>query len=227
MPDPSLHDSRGGHMSTSTAPVIEVFADIWCPFAHVGLRAIEEQRARTGRSDVVIEVRAWPLELVNGAPLDPDVTKEHADDLRAQVAPDLFRNLDVDRFPTSTLEALALVHRAYRTEFQVGERVSFALRDALFEEGQDISDPVVLEYLAHDLGVVTPDESDRTGVVADWHEGQQRGVLGSPHFFCGGADVFCPSLDITKDPVEGAAIVRDVSRLTKFLERCLLRPGPS
>ena len=136
------------------------------------MRAIEEQRARAGRSDVAIWVRAWPLELVNGVPLDPTVTWEHAEDLRDQVAPDLFSHLDVDRFPTSTLEALALANRAYRTDRQVGERVSFALRDALFEEGRDISDPVTLEYLAHDLGVAMPDESDRAAV---------RGRLGRGH----------------------------------------------
>jgi len=214
-------------MSTPTHAVIEVFADIWCPFTHVGLRAIEQERARTGRTDVGIRVRAWPLELVNGAPLDPAVTKEHADDLRAQVAPDLFRNLDVDRFPRSTFDALALVNRAYRTDLQVGERVSFALRDALFEEGRDISDRGTLEDLARDLGVAMPDESDHAAVVADWHEGGRRGVLGSPHFFCGGTDVFCPSLDITKDPEQGVAIVRDAARLTEFLARCftLSEPG--
>ena len=59
-------------MSATTTPVIEVFADIWCPFAHVGLLAIAEERIRTGRFDVAIRVRAWPLELVNGVPLDPD-----------------------------------------------------------------------------------------------------------------------------------------------------------
>jgi predicted DsbA family dithiol-disulfide isomerase len=214
-------------MSTTTMPVIEVFADIWCPFAHVGLRAIEEQRARTGRTDVAIWVRAWPLELVNGAPLDPAVTWEHADDLREQVAPTMFRNLDVDRFPSSTLDALALANRAYRTDLQLGERVSFALRDALFEEGRDISDQATLEYLARDLGVVMPYDTDRADVVADWHEGGRRGVLGSPHFFCGDTDVFCPSLDITKDPVEGVSVVRDVSRLTEFLQRCMAQPEPA
>ncbi len=147
-------------MSTTTAPVIEVFADIWCPFAHVGLRAIEEQRARTGRTDVAIWVRAWPLELVNLAPLDAAVTWGHAENLREQVAPNLFAHLDVDRFPSSTLGALALANRAYRTNLQVGERVSFALRDALFEEGRDISNPGTLEELARDLGVVMPDETD-------------------------------------------------------------------
>jgi len=213
-------------MNNTTTPVIEVFADIWCPFAHVGLRAIEEQRARIGRNDVAIRVRAWPLELVNGVPLDPAITWEHANDLREQVAPELFQHVDVDRFPISTLGALAFANRAYRTNLQIGERVSFALRDALFEEGRDISDRTVLEHLAHDLGVVMPDESDRADVVADWHEGERRGVLGSPHFFCGNESVFCPSLNITMDPDEGVSIVRDVSRLTGFLERCLAQPGP-
>ena len=218
-------------MSTTTGPVIEVFADIWCPFAHVGLQALEEQRARAGRSDVAIWVRAWPLELVNGTPLHATVTGEHAEDLRDQVAPDLFSHLDVDRFPTSTLEALALAlalaNRAYRTDLQVGERVSFALRDALFEEGRDISDPVTLDYLAHDLGIVMPYDTDRATVLADWDEGQRRGVRGSPHFFCGDADVFCPTLDISKDPVEGMSVVRDLSRLTELLEGCLAQTGPA
>ena len=213
-------------MNTTPGPTIEVFADIWCPFTHVGLRTIGDQRARSGRTDVAIWVRAWPLELVNGAPLNSAVTWEHADHLREQVAPNLFRHLDVDRFPSSTLDALALANRAYRTDPQVGERVSFALRDALFEEGRDISERVTLENLAHDLGVVMPDESDRAGVVADWREGGRRGVLGSPHFFCGNTDVFCPSLDITKDPVQGVSIVKDASRLTEFLARCFAPPGP-
>ena len=212
-------------MNAPTAPVIEVFADIWCPFAHVGLQTIHAQRVQAGRTDVAIWVRAWPLELVNGAPLDPVLTAEHANELREQVAPNLFRHLDLTRFPSSTLDALALANQAYRTDLQVGERVSFALRDAIFEEGRDISDPSALKTLARALGVAMPDESDREAVVADWHEGQRRGVLGSPHFFCGDDDVFCPSLDITKDPVKGLSIVRDTSRLTEFLARCLSQTG--
>ncbi len=146
-------------------------------------------------------------------------------DLREQVAPELFRHLDVDRFPTSTLDTLALANRAYRSGFRVGERMSFAAQRRPFRRRGDISDRAVLESLACDLGVVMPGESDRADVLADWHEGVRRGVLGSPHFFCGDTDVFCPSLDITKDAIEGVSIVRDASRLTEFLTRCLAQSG--
>jgi len=207
-------------LQESESPVVEVFADIWCPFTHVGLRAIDEQRVLTGRSDVVINVRSWPLEFVNGAPLNAVVTQEHVDHLREQVAPKLFQGFNPERFPTSTMEALALVIRAYRADARVGERASFALRDALFEHGQDVSDRGVLSEIAAELGVDLPSRSDHDAVLADWHEGQRRGVLGSPHFFCGDTDTFCPSLDITKDPELGVSITRDTSRLTAFLERC-------
>jgi hypothetical protein len=45
-----------------------------------------------------------------------------------------------------------------------------------------------------------PGEDDRADVVADWHGGRRRGVLGSPHFFRGDNDVFCPAVDITRTP---------------------------
>ena len=103
--------------------------------------------------------------------------------------------------------------------------MSLVLRDALFERGQNIADLATLEHLALDLGVVMPDESDRADVLTDWREGVERGVQGSPHFFCGNREVFCPSLDITRDPVEGLSIARDVSRLSEFLDLCFARTG--
>ena len=196
---------------------IEVFADIWCPFAHVGLRALDEQRRLSGRRDVAIRVRAWPLELVNGTALDPMTTNAHVEHLREQVAPLMFKDFRVDHFPTSTLEALALVERAYRTDTSLGERASFEVRDALFEQGRDISDQRVVADLADILGIGQPDDGDREAVLADW----RGGVLGSPHFFCGKTNSFCPSLQITKDPDLGISIQRDAARLTDFLRQCL------
>ena len=63
-------DRRAGPMS-----VLEVYADIWCPFAYVGLHCVAARRSERGRDDVLLDIRAWPLELVNGAPLDPDTTR--------------------------------------------------------------------------------------------------------------------------------------------------------
>ena len=50
---------------------VEVFADVVCPFAHVGLRRFVARRAELGRSRPLLLVRAWPLELVNAKPFDP------------------------------------------------------------------------------------------------------------------------------------------------------------
>lgn len=177
---------------------IEVFAEITCPFTHVGLHRLVEERARRDRATPHFRVRAWPLELVNGAPLDGAAVADKAAALREQVAPDLFTHVDPANWPTTSRPAFALVAKAYRHGAAVGEAVSLAVRDALFERGQDISDPDVLEHLADSYGLGPVMASDLSQVEEDWDEGRRRNVAGSPHFFLGDDDVFCPTLRITK-----------------------------
>jgi predicted DsbA family dithiol-disulfide isomerase len=207
------------------ADVIEVFADIWCPFTHVGLHMIEDLRQRSGRTDIAIHVRAWPLELVNQRPMDPISTRANATELRAQVAPELFNAYLApstppegapDWFPSSTLESLALAARAYRRDLSTGEAVSFAVRRALFEEARDISSLNVLAEIAaaHDLDL--PDDEDRAAVRADWEQGQSREVIGSPHFFKGQDSKFCVALQISKDPETGLSVQRNTAALEAF-----------
>jgi 2-hydroxychromene-2-carboxylate isomerase len=174
-----------------------------------------------GRGDVVVRVKAWPLELDNGQPLDPTTTAKHVDDLRAQVVSDLFTHFDPDHFPKTSLPALALAAAAYRRDDSIGEAVSFALRDALFEEGRDISDPDVLASVANSHGVGHPGSEDERAVRTEWQEGKSRGVEGSPHFFCGEVDAFCPTLDISKDEEGGLHIRRNMDKLDVFLAECL------
>jgi predicted DsbA family dithiol-disulfide isomerase len=205
-------------------PRLEVFADVACPFAHVGLRVVCRERAARGGATMALRVRAWPLELVNGEPLDPGATAHHVRELRSQVAPDLFRAFDPSQFPSTSLPALALASRAYRRSDRVGEAVSLALRDALFEEGRDVSRPDVLAAVAraHGLRAATVEDA-ATGaedVLADWREGRARGVLGSPHFFCGGRDAFCPSLAIGKDDDGALRVERRTDVLDDFLSTC-------
>jgi predicted DsbA family dithiol-disulfide isomerase len=200
--------------------VIEVYADVWCPFAHVGLRSVVRWRNELGRDDVIVRVRAWPLELVSGVPLDPTITAEHVDDLRAQVASDLFRDFDPGHFPRTSLPALAVAAAAYSRDDRTGEAVSVALRDALFEEGRDISHPDVLASVASAHGVRAPVDQDDETVRTEWHEGESRGVKGSPHFFCGEVEAFCPSLEISKDEDGHLRLWRNIETLDAFLEEC-------
>lgn len=199
---------------------IDVYADILCPFAHLGLRSVVRRRNELGRGAVVVRVRAWPLELVNGKPVDARTTAEHADALRTQVASDLFAHFDPDHFPESSLPALALAAAAYRRGDTTGEAVSLALRDALFEEGRDISDPDVLASVANAHGVGRRVADDDDAVQREWQEGTSRGVEGSPHFFCGQVEAFCPSLDIAKDGDGELHIRRNVETLDAFLAEC-------
>ena len=176
---------------------IELFAEITCPFTHVGLHRLRDERARRGLTTPHLRVRAWPLELVNGQPLDGVAVAEKAAALRAQVAPDLFAHVDPDNWPTTSRPAFDLVEAAYRHGVETGELVSVAVRDALFELGQDISDPEVLARIAHDHGIGGVSQVDDEAIEQDWQEGQRRHVVGSPHFFVGDDDVFCPTLEIT------------------------------
>lgn len=201
--------------------MVEVFADVGCPFTHVGLCRFVARRAVLGRSDVVLRVRAWPLELVNGRPLDPAFIAEEVDDLRSQLVPDLFTGFDPAAFPSTSLPAMALTATAAARDLVLGERVALAVRHALFEEGRDVADPSVLAAVAAAHGLPAPGEPpDLSAVLADHEEGRRRGVIGSPHFFVADGGFFCPSLDIQR--VDGhLQITADEEGFARFLDRCL------
>jgi 2-hydroxychromene-2-carboxylate isomerase len=198
---------------------VEVFADVWCPFTHVGLRRFVDLRAQMG-VPLVLVVRSWPLELVNGAPMDPAFIGEEVEDIRASVAPELFSGFDETRFPTTTLGALALTGRAYEQSSAVGEIVALELRDRLFERGEDIGDPDVLAEVAATHGLPAGAGDDHELPVRDWHEGQARGVIGSPHFFTPGGDWFCPSLDVSRASDGHLRITDDPEGFEAFVRSC-------
>ncbi len=195
---------------------VEVFADVWCPFTHVGLRRFVADRAEHGH-DVQLVVRSWPLELINGRPLDVDFVAEEIAELQALVAPEMFAGFDPTTFPQTTVPALRLTALAYRAGTATGEAVALALRDRLFEQGQDISDPAVLAEVAETHGV--DDATDDDPVTADWEEGAERGVVGSPHFFTQRGDFFCPALDVHR--VDGHLVITaDPAGFDAFLASC-------
>jgi predicted DsbA family dithiol-disulfide isomerase len=196
--------------------VLEVFADVACPFAHVGLARFTDLRRQRREIEPALRVRAWPLELVNGMAFDgPSLTPKIAA-LRAEVAPDMFDGFDARRFPSSTVPAMAAEAAAYRVGLDIGERFSLAVRRALFDEGQDVSDSDVLRCLRDTLGVPEPNPDDEAQVLADFADGTNRGVDGSPHFFTADGDFFCPSLEIEHDE-QGYEVSFDTAGFQRFV----------
>jgi predicted DsbA family dithiol-disulfide isomerase len=210
---------------TTTRPgplvgTVEVFADIWCPFAYVGILQVLSVRAELGlRFDLL--VRAWPLELVNGRPQDPAKVVAEARELRDQVAPERFAGVRTVGFPTTSLPALALGIVANRHGAATGEAVAVALREALFEEGADVGDPQVLADLAAHFGLKVPDPGQIQALVAEeYAAGRARGVRGSPHFFAGSAQAFCPTLELERFE-GGLRAALHPERLASWLRRAL------
>ena len=174
--------------------MVTVFADIVCPFTHVGLRRLTARRDQFGSSSRLL-VNAWPLEWVNGEPLAAAKAASEIEALRTDVAPDLFTGFDPDTFPSTSVPALGLASLAYTLDLATGESVSLAMRDAVFEQGLDVSDHAVLSKIAAAHGLDAR-EIDPESVRSEYEEGQRRGVVGSPYFFVDGQGYFCPSLDI-------------------------------
>lgn len=196
--------------------IVEVWAEVGCPFTHAGLSLFVARRAELGGGPT-LHVRPWPLELVNGTPLDPTFIAEEVDELRNQVTPDLFAGFRPEAFPATSLPALALTAAGYDVDPGVGEQVALRLRQLLFEQGRPIDDPATLAAVGSDAGVAMP--TDHSAVLAEYDVGRRRGVIGSPHFFLPGGDFFCPSLDIAR--VDGhLRITADPEGFDSFLDAC-------
>ena len=200
-PEPQLRKSSWGVDAVST---VEVFADILCPFTHVGLRTLIDRRAERRLTEPRLRIRAWPLEVVNGKPLDAHHIGAEIAALRASVRPDLFAGFSVDAFPATSMAAFALTAAADRAgDPALIEDVGIALRNALFEEGLDVGRSEIVGQIADHFGLQPLDsEATSAAVHADWDDGIARGVIGSPHFFTDdGGSWFCPGLSISRDDV--------------------------
>ncbi len=204
--------------------IVEVYADVGCPFTHVGLRRFVAERSARGIDDVVLRVRAWPLEVVNGAPLDPVFIAEEVDEIRAQLDGHCFAGFDPQAFPATSMPALALAAAAYDIDDRLGEVVSLQLRDLLFERHQDIASGDVLAGVAAEHSIeFDPGALERHAavVLAAHAEGVERGVIGSPHFFTPGGDFFCPALDVSRDAEGHLHLSADPDGFAEFIRSCL------
>lgn len=204
--------------SRAMTTTVEVFADITCPFTHVGLRIMRAELDKLS-TPATVRVRAWPLEWVNGEPMDGTAVAGKVLNLRPQLGDAHFANFDPLSFPTTTIPALNLTASAYELDAESGLRMSLEIRDLLFEQGHDIASNDVLGPLAARYGLDTPTLEPSQSILDDYEAGQQLQVLGSPHFFVADEDFFCPSLDLQRDEAGNLKAQVDVHGIADFLSR--------
>lgn len=212
----------GGRTERERVVELRIWADVACPWCWIGERRLSQALAR--RPDLKVH-RVWqPFELQPNLPVEGMAWEdfldakfdgaERARPLLEHVAK-LGREVDLDfrfdrmqRAPNTRLaHALIVAAEAPGLEWEVAER----LFRAHFTDGDDISDPGVLEQLGRDVGL---DDSLVTGALEDDRhaaridesqaEAKERGVHGVPFFLFEGrtrlsgaqpAEVFLQVLD--------------------------------
>ncbi len=201
--------------------MIEVFADITCPFTHVGLSMVADKLSRS-EVETNLRVRSWPLEWVNGSSLKAGPVMAKAEILRSELGIEQFAGINPGAWPTTTIPALNLAAAANEIDVRVGLAVNLELRDALFERGQDISDPTVLRgiALAHDIPMT--DREPSASVLGDYEDGKRRHVKGSPDFFAGDDEFFCPTLELGHDDSGQLTAQFDIAGLEDFISKTMV-----
>ena len=152
-------------MSRTTAPtsptpptgVLTVYSDIWCSFAHIAVHRLHTTRARLGLEDRVrLDLRAFPLELLNDAPSPrPGTDSEVA--RMASLEPDAGWQLWQAKdwlYPSTTLPALEAVLAAKEQSLHASEQLDLGLRRAFWAESRCISNRKVILDVAAATGAV-------------------------------------------------------------------------
>ena len=199
---------RGSFPSVFEVPPgrIVVFADIGCPWAHVAVHRLHETRARLGlEDDVVFDMHAFPLEVINGQPtpkriLDAEIPVAGA--LEPDAGWQMWQRPEHE-YPVTMLPALEAVHAAKERGARVAERLDRALRRGFFGQSRNVS-------MRHEILEVarTVESLDAVALAAALDDGRARAALaedravaegdevqGSPHLFLpGGEDVHNPGI---------------------------------
>lgn len=191
------------------AGTIQMWSDLLCPFAYVGLLRLRRARERLGLGAVVrLEHRTFPLELFNG-PHPRRGTDTEAVGL-GQIEPEAeFRvwSASDDLYPHTVLLAAEAVHAATAQCLDAGEDLDLALRRAFWTRSRSISHRQVILEVAADL----PDGSidvaalataldtgrHRAAVLDDYAVARTDAIVGSPTLrFADGGAVTNPGVQV-------------------------------
>lgn len=187
---------------------VVVFADIACPWAHVAVHRLHETRARLGLDDrVVFDMRAFPLELLNGQPtpkksLDAEIPVTGA--LEPDAGWQMWQRPEHE-YPVTMLPALEAVYAAKEQEPRLAEQLDRALRRGFFGASRNVSmRHEILEIAAtvpgldaDVLAAALDDGRARGALAADREIAESDQVKGSPHVFLpGGDDAHNPGIEM-------------------------------
>ncbi|MFN2504847.1 MAG: DsbA family protein [Acidimicrobiales bacterium] len=180
-------------MESIAAGTIVVYSDIGCPWAHLAVYRLHAARRRLGLEDsVVLDHRAFPLEVVNSRPT-PWRT------LSAEVP--VVGGLDPEAgwqvwqsqpytWPVTTLLSMEAVQAAKEQGLAASDRLDRSLRVALFGESRCVSMRHVILDVADECGLDVGalrsalDEGRARAPVFDQHRtASETEVKGSPHLF--------------------------------------------
>ena len=180
--------------AVTVAPgIVVLFSDVGCPWATLAVHRLLTTRQRLGLDGAVhIDHRAFPLEVVNGAPT-PKRTLDAEIPVVGAAATDFgfaVWQADPSEWPVTTLLALEAVEAAKEQSMAASEQLDYALRRAFFAESRCISVPEVIIDVARSCPAVDADrlaadlESGRfRSRMLEHHRRHHDEVNGSPHVF--------------------------------------------
>lgn len=187
-----------------------MWADPGCPWATLALYRLHRARRDAGAEDrLVFDIRAFPLELLNGQPT-PRLIVDAEIPVVGGLEPDIGMSLwsgRVDAYPVTTLLAFEAIMAAKEQGAGPADRLDLALRLALFRDSLCISLHHVICEVAgrvEGLDAAALEDALRSGrhrprVFTDKEEAESTGVQGSPHLFLpDGSDMHNPGITMHK-----------------------------
>lgn len=190
-----VEGARWENLVNPDRATVTVWSDIGCPWATLALHTLHAAAVERG-IDLLIDHRAFPLELFNQSPTPKDLVDAEVTVI-AGSQPQLGWQLwhgPHHAYPVTLLPALEAVQAAKHQEvggLRASDELDAALRYAFYVESRCISvHPVILDvaegctHVNHDvLADLLAAGVGRAEVYRDWQLAQGPNVQGSPHLF--------------------------------------------
>ncbi|CAM5686644.1 DsbA family oxidoreductase [Streptomyces aurantiogriseus] len=199
-------------------PVLTVWSDIGCPWASLALHTLREEARRSG-TELLIDHRAFPLELFNSQPTPKRIVDAETVVIAA-ARPELGWRLwsaPESTYPSTTLPALEAVQAAKDPAIgglAASDELDAALRRAFYADSRCIAVYAEIFAVAKECAHVDSAALEeavacgagRAAVFDQWRTARGGRIQGSPHLFApDGWEAHNPGVEFrwTADPADG------------------------